>query len=167
MGKNYISVPSHLFREMMYGKQQCVSTTCSSLRVPFMLSSATIPRRNELAKKSSCTPAPSSQLSWRNCSLIKSVPITRCPNPLRPCLHVRVKTDPRTLLSLHLEMPRHMPHLTGFKDVFLWITNIHSSDSKYQQERVPRAFLRAISSYPSDYRMLSNPNGRDIVPSKS
>lgn len=47
------------------------------------------------------------------------------------------------------------------------VGNKHSSDSKYQQERVPRALPRAVSSYPSAYKMTSNSNGRDIAPLKS
>lgn len=146
-------------------KQQCVATTCSSLRVAFMLLWATVPVRNELAKKSSSSLAPSlhrsiAQPSRRSCSLIKSVLVTRCPDPLRLCLHGWVKTS----LPVHLEMPRHMLRLTGFRNVFLWVTNTQSSDSKYQQERVPRAFRRAMSSYPSGCKMTSNSNGRDIVP---
>lgn len=46
---------------------------------------------------------------------------------------------------------------------FLWVTNTHSSDSKYQQERVPGAFPRAMSSYPSGCKTTPNSNGRDAM----
>lgn len=125
----------------------------------------------ELVKKSNSSSASSlhqriAQPSQRNRTLIMSVLITHCPDPLGLCLHGWLKTEPASL-PLHLEMPRHMLHLTGFKDVFLWVTNTHSSDSKYQQERVPGAFPRAISCYPSGCKTTPNSNGRDVVPSKS
>lgn len=124
------TVKIHTFFHLHTSADRC--TKNSSVSLPPVLSARGplhAPVRTELAKKSNSSSASSlchriAQPSQRNRSLITSALITHCPDPLGLCLHGWLKTEPASL-PLHLEMPRHTLHLTGFKDVFS-VGNKHS-----------------------------------------
>lgn len=84
VGKSYASYSSHLFRRMTYGEQQCAATPALHAGSP---ASSCLPQYSwrSAGGEIQLQPCffPPSQLLQRNCCLIKSVPTTHCPNPLR------------------------------------------------------------------------------------